>query len=75
MKVVNLTIELDSDEEVLRFEQWIKGYVNLRDLQILPDTTELYKDDSVFRKLASNYKKARSAKNEYIYNKLRKWNT
>jgi hypothetical protein len=36
MVTVNITLELENNEEVLSFEHWIKQYVNVKDLTILP---------------------------------------
>ena len=67
MKKVNFTIELESDEEILRFEYWIKGVgVEVVDLTILPDTTKLYEDSAHFRKLCKDAKISKQIKNDFI---------
>ena len=66
MKTVNLTIELQDEKEVLAFENWLKQYVNIKDIIILPDTKELYESDKHFRDLTKSYKDARKARNNYI---------
>lgn len=66
MKTVNFTIELADDEEILRFEHWLKDLVNVKDLTILPDTRDLYDTDRKFRELCMKEKAARRYKNDYI---------
>lgn len=66
MVVVNLTVELDSNEEVLSFEHFLKQYVNVKDLTILPDTKELYENDTHFKKLTKKYYEAKKIRNDYI---------
>jgi hypothetical protein len=70
MVTVNFTIELESDEELLRFECWLGDLVKVKDLTILTDTKELYESDSTFRKLTKAYKDARRLRNDYINSKL-----
>lgn len=69
MVAVNITLELESNEEVLSFEHWIKQYVNVKDLTILPDTKELYENDSHFKKLTKKYYEAKKERNDYINKK------
>lgn len=71
MRRVNLTIEVDSDEEALIFQSWLSDFVKIYDFSLLSDTKELYEKDSHFRKITSEYKKAKKNRNEYInkYNK------
>ncbi len=69
MVTVNITLELENNEEVLSFEHWIKQYVNVKDLTILPDTKELYENDSHFKKLTKKYYEAKKLRNDYINDK------
>ncbi len=66
MKVVNLTIELESSEEVLAFEHWLRDSAKVKDFQILPDTKELYENDSHFKYLAKKYYECKKLRNDYI---------
>jgi len=66
MKTVNFTIELSSDEEVHQFEYWLRQQVNVKDFQILPDTKELYENNSHFRKLTKSYYDAKKLRNDFI---------
>ena len=69
MVTVNITLELENNEEVLSFEHWIKQYVNVKDLTILPDTKELYENDTHFKKLTKKYYEAKKLRNDYINDK------
>ena len=69
MVTVNITLELENNEEVLSFEHWIKQYVNVKDLTILPDTKELYENDCHFKKLTKKYYEAKKLRNDYINDK------
>lgn len=66
MRRVNLTIEVDSDEEAFVFQSWLSDFVKIYDFSLLSDTKELYEKDSHFRKITSEYKKAKKIRNEYI---------
>jgi hypothetical protein len=66
MTVVNLTIELADEEESHKFDSWIREYVNVKDYKIIPDTKELYKNDSFFKKIVDANKKAKRTINRYI---------
>lgn len=66
MITVNFTIELEDNEELMRFEYWLKDLVNVKDLQIIPDTKDLYENDTHFRKITKIYRDARRVRNDYI---------
>jgi hypothetical protein len=66
MTVVNLTIELADEEESRKFDSWIREYVTVKDYKIIPDTKELYKNDSFFKKIVDANKKAKRTINRYI---------
>ena len=70
MKKVNFTIELDSDEEILQFENFMKQYVNIIDLVILPDTKELYANDTHFKEMTKKYYSLKKVRNDYINKQL-----
>ena len=67
-RIVNFTIELETDQEVLDFEVWLERYVKIKDVTIIPDTKKLYETDSHFKKLTSEYYKAKKIRNDYINN-------
>jgi len=66
MKRVNFTIELVDEREVERFEVWLKEYTKVISVSILPDTKEMYEEDSVFKCMVKEYKKARKIMDDYI---------
>lgn len=68
-KKVNLTIVLDSDEEILEFNNWIRHYVEVKRFIILTDTKELYENDSYFRDISKRYYKLKKIRNDYINKK------
>ena len=70
MKKVNLTIELTDNKEIMEFEHWIRYYVNIIDFVILPDTKELYANDSHFKKLTKDYYRMKQVRNDYINKKM-----
>lgn len=71
MRIVNLTIELEDDEEAYNFEKWLMQYVKIKDFILLPDTTELYENDAKFREINKAYTEAKKLRNDYIFS--RKW--
>ena len=66
MVVVNFTIELEDNQEVLDFENYLKGWVEVKDFQIIPDTKQLYEKDSHFKLLTKKYYDAKKVRNDYI---------
>jgi hypothetical protein len=66
---LNITIELDQFE-VKAFEDWLNNHVKVLDLLVVPDTSELYKNDPVFKKLSKCVKDAKKARDRY-YNEKR----
>lgn len=66
MRKVNITLEFENDEEAFSFQEWIKKYVSVFDFTLLSDTKEMYEKDSHFRKITSEYKKAKKIRDEYI---------
>ena len=71
-RTVIFTVEFENDFLALRFEQHIKSLVNIKDILYLTDTSKLYDEDSHFRKLCSEFKKAKQNRNDYINKKLNK---
>tara|TARA_R110000850_G_scaffold183723_2_gene309318 strand:+ start:450 stop:662 length:213 start_codon:yes stop_codon:yes gene_type:complete len=66
---LNITIELD-DHETPAFEHWLNDQVNVLDFLVVPDTSDLYKNDPVFKKLSKCVKDAKKARDRY-YNEKR----
>jgi hypothetical protein len=66
---VNITLELD-EYEVSKFEYWLRNNVNVLDFLVVPDTSELYKSDPVFKKLSKAVKDAKLGRDRY-YNEKR----
>ena len=66
MITVNLTVVLDNDEQVYHFENFIRKQVDVKDFQIVPDTKELYENNTHFRKLTKAYYYARKQRNDFI---------
>jgi hypothetical protein len=66
---LNITIELE-DFETPAFEHWLNDQVNVLDFLVVPDTSDLYKNDPVFKKLSKYVKDAKKARDRY-YNEKR----
>jgi hypothetical protein len=66
---LNITIELD-DHETPAFEHWLNDHVKVLDFLVVPDTSQLYKNDPVFKKLSKCVKDAKKARDRY-YNEKR----
>ena len=65
-KKVNMTLVLDSDQEIYAFENWIRYYVEVTDFVILTDTRDLYNEDAHFRDLSKKYYALKKIRNDYI---------
>jgi len=66
MRTVNLTIELESLEEISRSKSWLSEHLEIKKFVILPDTNELYDSDINFRHIEKELKKLKKLKNDYI---------
>ena len=66
---VNITVEI-SRYSSLVLERELKEHKHLKliDYKVLPDTEELYNNNSHFRKIMSEYKKIKEKRDEYINN-------
>ena len=66
---VNITLEID---ENIRndFEERLRHQFNVLDFLTVPDTSELYKNDPVFKKLSKAVKDAKKGRDRY-YNEKR----
>lgn len=65
-KMINITIELRDNEEILDFENWIRYYVKVVDFIIFSDTKDLYENSAHFRALTRAYYDAKKLRNDYI---------
>ena len=66
---LNITIELE-DFETPAFEHWLNDHVKVLDFIVVPDTSELYKNDPLFKKMSKEVKDAKKARDRY-YNEKR----
>lgn len=67
MITVNLTVELEDEQQAHHFKFFIESQVSaLKDYQILADTRKMNKEDKRFKKINDAYKKARKIRNDYI---------
>ena len=66
MKTVNITIELDNDEQIHHFEIFLKKNVTVKDFTILSDTKKLYENDIHFKSLTKKYYAVKRLRNDYI---------
>ena len=66
---VNITVEISRGSSlILEREFQEHEYLKLIDYKVLPDTEELYNNNSHFRKIMSEYKKIKEKRDEYINN-------
>lgn len=65
MKVV-FTVEMEDEAEVLAFKDFVNEYVEVYDFTILTDTKAMYEKNSNFKKLCSDYKKAKKLRDDFI---------
>lgn len=66
MVKVAILIEFANERKVQEFEVWLNKHVHVHSLTILPDTSELYEKDSVFKAMVKAEKQAKKIKNDYI---------
>ncbi len=66
MRTVNITIELDNDEQAYHFENFIRKQVNVKDFVLLPDTKKLYENDEHFKAMTKKYYAVKRLRNDYI---------
>ena len=62
---VNTTLKVNASK-VIAFEDWLREVTEVIDFRFVPDTTDLYDSDPLFRKLVKAEKEARTAKLDYI---------
>lgn len=66
---INITLEIES-HNLQSFEYWLKDQVKVLEFKIIPDTSELYKNDDTFKKLCKLVKESQLERDRY-YNKKR----
>lgn len=66
---VNITVEISRGSSLI-LERELKEHKHLKliDYKVLPDTEELYNNNTHFRKIMSEYKKIKEKRDEYINN-------
>lgn len=62
--IVNTTIEID-EKNVITLQDYLSQNLKVLDFKVLPDTTELYKEDKAFQKLCKCVKDAQLTKDRY----------
>ena len=65
---INTTLKLRGDS-MIPFEDWLVNNFEVISFRIVPDTTKLYEDDNMFKKLVKIEKDARVVKEKYINDK------
>lgn len=61
---VNITLEIDT-LNLPNFEHWLRDNVNVLDFKVVPNTTELYNNDSTFKNLSKAVKDAQLNRDRY----------
>jgi hypothetical protein len=73
MRKINFTVEIpDDDFTELKLIEALKVLLgdSMTNYQVLTDTKDLYENDSYFKKITSEYYKAKKLRNDYINKKL-----
>ena len=65
MPTVNATFKID-EFQLTDFESWFRNHYDVINLEVVPDTEQLYLNDPIFKKLVHNAKKCTDLKKEYI---------
>ena len=73
MRKINFTVEIVENDliefNLIKALQKLLGN-SMIDYQVLTDTRDLYDNDTHFRKITSEYYKAKNIRNDYINQKL-----
>ena len=70
MRKINIVFEIpDNDLVEFNFEKAIRGQFNVVDYQVLPDTKNLYENDTHFKSLTKKYYEIKKLRNDYINEK------
>ena len=62
--IINTTIEID-EKNVITLQDYLSQNLKVLDFKVIPDTTELYKEDKTFQKLCKCVKNAQLTKDRY----------
>ena len=63
---VNITIEGLTDEQSFHLDKMLRKHYEVKDYKVLPDTSKLYDNDPVFRKILKGIKDSQLIKDRYI---------
>jgi hypothetical protein len=63
---VNITIEGLTDDQSFHLDNMLRKHYEVKDYKVLPDTSKLYDNDPVFRKILKGIKSAQLTKDRYI---------
>jgi len=63
---VNITIEGLTDEQSFHLDKMLRKHYEVKDYKVLPDTSKLYDNDPVFRKILKGIKDSQLVKDRYI---------
>jgi hypothetical protein len=63
---VNITIEGLTDDQSFHLDNMLRKHYEVKDYKVLPDTSKLYENDLVFRKILKGIKSAQLTKDRYI---------
>ena len=63
---VNITIEGLDENQSFHLDKMLRKHYEVKDYKVLPDTSKLYDNDPVFRKILKGIKSAQLTKDRYI---------
>ena len=63
---VNITIEGLTDDQSFHLDKMLRKHYEVKDYKVLPDTSKLYDNDPVFRKILKGIKDSQLVKDRYI---------
>tara|TARA_R110000851_G_scaffold115964_1_gene241995 strand:+ start:92 stop:301 length:210 start_codon:yes stop_codon:yes gene_type:complete len=69
MEKLNITLEIERDQ-VPNFEHWLKMNVTVLDFRVVPDTSTLYENNEIFKRLSKAVKTAQITRDRF-YNENR----
>ena len=71
IETVNFTVKI-KDIDVFKLKKLLSEFTDVVDLNIVPDTSQLYETDKHFQKLVKEIKKAKEKRDIYL-NDNNKW--
>ena len=63
---VNITIEGLDAHQAFHLDKMLRKHYEVKDYKVLPDTSKLYDNDPVFRKILKGIKDSQLVKDRYI---------